>query len=310
MIGDKRIRSVNWHITTKCNYKCRFCYVQKLDREILDMKEACSVLSKLKAFRTDVIDIEKINFVGGEPFLHPLFYELLQAAHEMGFVVSIVTNGSMINEKNIHRIAKYVDWVGVSVDSVSNLKEARLGRGMGHHVSHAVEVADLVHEYGIKLKVNTTVTKPTCKENMEPLIQRLKPHRWKVFQMLHIEGQNDGCVRELAVTDSEFQNFTKRHEHISLIGGEKPVFESNEDMIGSYFILSPSGKVISNEGGSYGTFEFEEFLEKQTSVINIEKYVNRGGLYEWADLTTTGTKREINEKIRPEFPPEMLQANM
>ncbi|MFY1110221.1 MAG: viperin family antiviral radical SAM protein [Methanosarcinaceae archaeon] len=310
MIGDKIIRSVNWHITTKCNYNCRFCFVQKLDREILDMKEAYSVLSKLKTFRTDVVDIEKINFVGGEPFLHPLFYELLQAAHEMGFVVSIVTNGSMINEKNIHQIARYADWVGVSVDSVSNLKEARLGRGRGRHVSHAIEVADLVHEYGIKLKVNTTVTKPTCRENMKPLIQRLNPHRWKVFQMLHIEGQNDDCVNELAVTGSEFQDFVKRHEHIRLIGGKKPVFESKEDMIGSYFILSPSGKVISNEGGSYSTFEFEEFLEKQINAINVEKYVNRGGLYEWADRTTTETKGEINEKIRAEFPPEMLQVNM
>ncbi len=309
MIGDKIIRSVNWHITTKCNYNCRFCYVQKLDREILDIKKASSVLEKLKTNRNDYVEIEKINFVGGEPFLHPLFYELLQAAHEMGFVVSIVTNGSLINEQNIHKIAKYADWVGVSVDSVSNLEEARLGRGRGRHVSHAIEVADLVHEYGIKLKVNTTVTKSTFQENMEPLIRWMKPHRWKVFQMLHIKGQNDACVNELAVTGSEFQDFVKRHEHIRLVGGEKPVFESNEDMIGSYFILSPSGKVVSNEGGSYSTFEFEEFLEKQTRVINVEKYVNRGGLYKWADQTTKGVKDGLNEKIRTECPP-MLRVNM
>ncbi len=85
--------------------------------------------------------------------------------------------------------------------------------------------------------------------------------------MLHIEGQNDDCVRELAVTDSEFQDFAERHKHICLIGGEKPVFESNEDMIGSYFLLSPSGNVISNEGGSYRFLELEEFLKAPTKTI-------------------------------------------
>lgn len=278
---DRTIRSVNWHITAKCNYKCKFCYVQRLDNEIVNIIEAFSILKKLMDAKTEVINIEKINFVGGEPFLHPLFYELLKMAHDIGFTTSIVTNGSFINDRNIADIGKYTDWIGISVDSISNLKEAELGRGRGKHVSHAIEVSDLVHEHGIKLKVNTTVTKLTYRENMHQLIHRMNPNRWKAFQMLHIKGQNDNCVKELAITDKEFNDFVNRHEHIRLIGGAKPVFESNEDMKGSYLILSPSGKVISNSSGSYQTFEFDDFLNNPENVVDIGKYLERDGLYDW-----------------------------
>lgn len=275
------LKSINWHITTKCNYKCDFCYVKKLDMEIVDHNKAFSVLEKLRDTKTDDIDIEKINFVGGEPFLHPLFYELLEKAHELGFTTSIVTNGSLINNQNIGEIAKYTDWIGLSVDSISNEKEAELGRGKGNHVSHAIEVSDLVHEYGMKLKLNTTVTKLTYQENMHQLVHRINPHRWKAFQMLHIKGQNDDCMEKLAITDNEFKDFIDRHNHIRLRGGAKPVFESNDDMKDSYVMLSPSGKITSNSDGIYQTFEFDNFVRNPQSVVNMDKYLRRDAVYDW-----------------------------
>ena len=278
---DEILKSINWHITTSCNYKCDFCYVKKLDTEIVDLNEAFSVLEMLKDTKTDAFDIEKINFVGGEPFLHPLFYELLEKASDMGFTTSIVTNGSLINRQNVGKIAEYTDWIGLSVDSMSNEKEAELGRGKGNHVSHAIEVSDMVHEYGMKLKLNTTVTKLTYQENMHQLVHRMNPHRWKAFQVLHIEGQNDECMKKLAITDNEFKDFIERHKHIRLSGGEKPVFESNDDMTGSYVILSPSGKIISNSGGRYQTFEFDDFLSNPQCVVDVGKYLGRGGVYDW-----------------------------
>jgi len=280
MKGDK-IQSINWHITGRCNYKCKFCYVQKLNAEVRDLKIVHDILHKLRYTKTDQLDIQKINFVGGEPFLHPHFYELLAIAHEMGFVTSIVTNGSFINGSNIGILADYVDWVGISVDSTDNQVEADLGRGQGEHVTHALEVADLIHEYGLKLKVNTTVTKLTCGEDMHEFIEFMDPNRWKIFQMLHIEGQNDSCVNELSVTDQEFADFKKRHQDVKLKNNVKPTFESNDDMIGSYLILDPSGKVLSNRDGKYTPFDLDDFLLNPAVVIDSRKYVERDGVYAW-----------------------------
>lgn len=277
----EKIQSVNWHITGRCNYTCKFCYVQNLNAEIRDLKIAHDILHKLHTTKNDQLDIHKINFVGGEPFLHPHFDEILTMAHEMGFVTSIVTNGSFINKSNIENIADLTDWIGISVDSISDQVEADLGRGRGEHVTHALEVADLVHEYGMKLKVNSTVTRLTYMEDMHQLIETMNPHRWKVFQMLHIKGQNDSCISDLSINDQQFEYFKMNHQNVHLQNNVKPTFESNDDMIGSYLILDPSGKVLSNNDGKYTPFELDEFLLDPSVVVDSEKYVKRDGVYAW-----------------------------
>ena len=52
-------------------------------------------------------------------------------------------------------------------------------------------------------------------------------------------------------------------------------------MKGSYLILSPSGKVISNSSGLYQTFEFDDFLNEPENVVDIGKYIEKDGLYDW-----------------------------
>ena len=271
------VKSVNWHVTSKCNYNCKFCYMQNLNGGFADVSKARDILEKLKS-----IGMEKVNFVGGEPMLYPLIFDATEMAKEMGFVVSIVTNGSYLNEHQITRLEPHVDWIGLSIDSNREKIEKKLGRGYGNHVKHVCELSDLIHDRGISLKINTTVTRCTCTEDMRSLISRLNPDRWKVFQMLYIKGQNDQYASKLSITGSEFEQFISTNQEIILNGGEKPVFEHNEDMIDSYFMLSPSGNIIRNTGGEYIEYPLQ-YLETQGigSVISAKKYAARGGCYDY-----------------------------
>jgi Predicted Fe-S oxidoreductases len=274
----RKIQSLNWHITDRCNYKCKFCYVQDLQCSMADIKNCESILSQLQATKTDYMDIQKINFVGGEPLLHPNLMDFVKMSHEMGFVTSIVTNGSLLNEKNIDEYAPYLDWIGISVDSADENIETEIGRGRGQHVAHSVNLAQLIHEYGIKLKVNTTVTRLNYIENMHSLIQELDPHRWKVFQMLHIKGQNDSCLEKLAIIDNEFSIFKNLNENITLRDGVKPTFEYCNDMRSSYVILDPDGKVLCNQTGEYVAYTLDDLFEKPEQIIDVDKYITRGAL--------------------------------
>lgn len=58
---EHEIRSVNWHITSRCNYRCKFCFVQGMKGEFTDLQEAEKILKSLK----NNFGIQKINFVGG-----------------------------------------------------------------------------------------------------------------------------------------------------------------------------------------------------------------------------------------------------
>lgn len=61
-------------------------------------------------------------------------------------------------------------------------------------------VAELAHLYDVSLKINTTVTRRTLGDDLAPLIVALSPiERWKLFQMLPLEGENsNGAARRCA----------------------------------------------------------------------------------------------------------------
>lgn len=161
--NSMRVKSANWHITSRCNYCCKFCFSKKLDDEITDLGVARDRLQKVKA-----LEIEKLNLVGGEPLLHPLFLDIVKLAKRMGFIVSIVSNGYYLDRSIIEVLKPNVDWLGISVDSADEAVESALGRGTGSHVKHAMELAEIIHEVGIKRDI---------KETLKTILRR-SPHPW------------------------------------------------------------------------------------------------------------------------------------
>ena len=276
MTDEIKVKSANWHLTTRCNYNCKFCFSRNLDAELKDLRQAEKILANLWAKK-----IEKINFVGGEPMLYPLIFDVVKAAKEMGFVVSIVSNGYYLNRKVVYSLAPFVNWIGLSIDSADECVEVALGRGNGGHVKHILELTGIIQQAGIKLKINTTVTRLNWMEDIRPLIGKLKPDRWKVFQVLKICGQNDLHFNSLSITDAQFNFFKSLNQEP--VEGCAPVFESNHEMIASYFMLSPSGSVMSNIDGANRTFIPLENVshDNMQQILDVQQYIGRHAIYPW-----------------------------
>ena len=278
MKREKIIRSVNWHVTMNCNYNCRFCFYKNTKGEFIDLDKAENKLKKLRS-----IGIDKINITGGEPLLYKKLNSLLKMAKSAGFTVSIVTNGSLLNEINISEMAEIVDWIGISVDSADERIESELGRGCGNHIENVKHVSKLINGYGIKLKINTTVTKLNYNEKLTDLVEYLAPERWKVFQVLQLKGQNDDAL-DLSITTEEFENFKKINGDLILKNGTKPIFESNTDMLDSYFIIGPDGNIILSQNYERSVLPFESINNINLSeIVNLENYSKRGAIYDWCD---------------------------
>lgn len=251
--------------------------MQNLRDERLDISTAHDILEKLA-----LLSIKKINFVGGEPLSNPMVFSIMKVAKNMGFTVCITTNGSLLNEKMIDKLSSYVDWIGISVDSAHESIEKILGRGFGNHVKHTKEISKYIKARHIKLKINTTVTKYTINEDMKDFINEISPDRWKVFQFLHIKGQNDHSVAEFSVTDDEFVGFKELNKNVELENEKTHVFEKCNDMLDSYFMIAPSGNVLVNHNGVYREMLLDSIIAENISdIINPDKYVARGGLYDW-----------------------------
>jgi radical S-adenosyl methionine domain-containing protein 2 len=270
------VHAANWHLTDRCNYTCKFCFMTNLPFREAGIAEGQMIIDSLRR-----IGITKLNFVGGEPLLHPHLSDFARIAKEHGLTTSIVTNGSLLTRAKVYSLKPFVDWIGLSIDSGREEIETELGRGHGSHVPHIMEIGEAVRKAGIKLKVNTVVTKLNFEEDMRPLIGRLRPLRWKVFQMLVIYGQNDAYAT-LGVSKEEFELFKRTNSDIALESGQRPVFESSEEMVDSYLMLGPDGSAIRNSGQKYDFIPLNEITSGGLSrIVDVSSYQNRGGEYDW-----------------------------
>lgn len=276
-INKSFTKNIDWHITSKCNYRCKFCFIKGLEVGVTDILDSKTILDRLKKLK-----IEKINIVGGEPLLYPFTYDIIKIAKRKGFVTSITTNGSLLTKSKIKMFSLYLDWIGLPVDSKYENIEREMGRGCGKHVQNVLKISEIIKEEGIKLKINTTVTKLNFKENMKPFIRKLDPDMWGNFQVFNKKGQSDDNIRSFSITGEEFRLYTDLNKDIILRSGEKPVFERCEDMI-SYFMLSPDGDLLVNTNNIYERYPLEYVEDNKyfKCFISIKKYNQRNSKYQW-----------------------------
>ena len=264
---QKKIVSVNYHFTRKCNFNCGFCFHTQKTTEKLPVEQAVQGLKLLKEY-----GVKKINFAGGEPFTEPKYlgHLIKQCKEEIKIEkISIITNGSLVKKKFFDEYGKYIDVFGVSCDSFNPETNIKIGRGKkGDNVKKLFELRDWCKEYNIKFKLNTVVCNLNKDENMVEYIQRLKPDRWKCFQVLMVRGENEDStklrdVTKFQITDEEFNNFIERHKDIKCL-----IPEPNNTMKSSYLILDEKMRFLDKGDG-------EEFMSESILDVGVEKALEK-----------------------------------
>ncbi len=277
--------SVNYHFTRQCNYQCGFCFHTALTSYMMPLDDAKRGLALLAR-----AGMRKLNFAGGEPFLYPDFLGQLcrYAKTELQLEsVSIVSNGSKITRKWLAEFGPHVDILAVSCDSFSEETNKAIGRGAGSHLASTRAVAAWCRELGVGFKLNTVVNRYNWREDMNAEIAALRPMRWKVFQVLTIEGENDGGsnsrrdARSFNVSDEEFRQFVARHSGRGL----PMVVEDNAKMRASYLILDERMRFLDCSGGrkqpSGSILDVGVARALAASGFDQDMFLKRGGRYEW-----------------------------
>lgn len=255
--------------------KCKFCYATYNDFVVnkqLTLENAKEIIDKLIS-----IGLQKITFAGGEPMLWKHIDDSIIYAKSKGLVTSIITNGSMIDRQWLINMQSYLDWIGISIDSMNDETNKLIGRKATTKTKYKV-IIDLIKNYNYKLKINTVVNIYNKNEDFHYLINYARPDRWKVFQALPVEGQNDEQFNEVRITSNEYDNFINSHKSLN------PVAENNEAMLHSYLLVDPLGRFF--EGGKKHKYSKSILNNNVIDCLNEinhnrEMFIKRGGLYKW-----------------------------
>ncbi|MFH1637515.1 MAG: radical SAM protein [Candidatus Woesearchaeota archaeon] len=139
---------VIWEITNSCNYSCGYCIFSAEKGRIPDEltnEEVFEVLEGLKER-----EFSHLKLTGGEPFIRKDFMDILKQSSNLGFIVDVSTNASLITAEKARTIKDLgVQMVHVSIDGHNQeLHELARGkntyqrtiRGLQHLIDNDVNV--------------------------------------------------------------------------------------------------------------------------------------------------------------------------
>ncbi len=244
---------INFHFTNCCNYKCVYCFAKSKNKaKELSFEECMQVVDMIQEyFVENNISDGRINLVGGEPLVSPFIQELIDYCFQKGIQVSIVTNASLLSCDFVQKNKNKLYMIGISVDSLiekTNLKIGRCCASKTLNREALVKICKEIKKCGIKLKINTVVSKLNCKENFADFNNEVEADKIKVFQMCHVKGVNDKA-RQYKISQVEFESFCNNNQTANIM-----VVESESDMQSSYLMINNYGDFILNDNGEYKSY--------------------------------------------------------
>lgn len=226
--------SGTFELSPRCNFNCPMCYVHLSSEEIAATGRRVLTADEWLTLAREARDEGMLYLLltGGEPFLRPDFREIYEELAHMGLMLSINTNGSLIDDKTVEWLAACAPTrVNLTLYGASNETYRRLCgcEGGFDRVSAAIR---RLREAGIPVKLNGSLT-PLNAEDLPAMIRfseenellfeiatymfpplrlgeehigqnrRFTPeevarHRLEIFRLQHSEEEYRGYLRHLS----------------------------------------------------------------------------------------------------------------
>ncbi|KJE76133.1 antilisterial bacteriocin subtilosin biosynthesis protein AlbA [Ferrimicrobium acidiphilum DSM 19497] len=191
---------LTWELTWACNLSCRHCLSASgvSDPRELDFAACQKLLDDLHDMQ-----VFYLNIGGGEPMMHPQFFDIIEYADSLGIGVKFSTNGTRLTRSAAQRIAAltYCN-VQVSLDgATAEVNDAIRGVGSFDRALWALTNLAEVGVQGTKISVVVTRGSIDQLDDLRALADRFGAQLR--LTRLRPSGRAQDCYEELALTDDE-----------------------------------------------------------------------------------------------------------
>lgn len=204
---DTSIKSAYFHVTQQCNLNCLGCYSLDDQRNVINdpsLDECKHALDELA--RAGLVSL---IISGGEPFLRKDIAQIVRYAKETCGIASItvLSNGTCLDEAQLKEMAGYVDCVSVSFDGCSPEAPAYIREEQ--RFLELVDAVKAIQECGIPSHIIATIHR----KNFEDM-QRYSDLAAELgvglsLSLLSCVAESDG-LGELAPSEEDLVAFGKR----------------------------------------------------------------------------------------------------
>lgn len=186
------LRKIGVELTRECNLACQHCYMDARKQGQESELTVDDWICFLEGLRNDFKPKPTIMITGGEPLLKKGFLEIIKRAKELGFVLTIASNGTLFNESNAKTIIDHSDSISISLDGPSAIHEKL--RSNSNYLNTLETIRTLRRLSPKRVNVKTAITRyslPHLRE-IHSTLKEIGINQWDVFPIEKTgRAQND-----------------------------------------------------------------------------------------------------------------------
>lgn len=112
-IIEKKVNNLFIYLTNNCNERCKHCYMYAGDIKIeeLSVDEWKRVLKQFFEYGG-----QAVTFSGGEVTVYAGYAEIIRYAHELGLLVTVLSNGIAWTPDDVQTLSSSIDEIQISID--------------------------------------------------------------------------------------------------------------------------------------------------------------------------------------------------
>jgi MoaA/NifB/PqqE/SkfB family radical SAM enzyme len=178
-------RNIFFHILTACNLSCSHCYINPKQHGTQTLSKE-RIVKWLELF-VDPDKKSNVIFLGGEPTMHPDLAFGIKKAKELGYFVTVDSNGYLFHDLLERTSPKYLDFLSFSLDGPDSIINDPI-RGAGVFDICVANIKNAV-QYGFNVSVIYTVSSKNINhlERMVPLLKELEVKKFFI-QVIGLRG--------------------------------------------------------------------------------------------------------------------------
>lgn len=238
---------IYFELTSACLLRCKTCFNQSGKAKADEMNTE-EVIRTLDGLRND--NVLDIRFSGGEVTTRPDWFEILSHAKELGFSVSLNTNGVYKNSKQtIDQLASLdLEQITISIDGGHDFHDYIRGKG---NYERTVKTLEELHKQGAHLRINTVLTKGAAND-LEEILDLAERFVEEInFFYMRTVGRALGILdqvvsyEELHKFDERIEKLKPKYPHMRILHGSKVMVVNS---ISSYVTSSVGLKMGGPDG--------------------------------------------------------------
>lgn len=206
---------LQFHITGRCNLRCKHCYRTEGDVETLSLEQVKEVIEQFKQLRLEYNRVHgiqakgHINLTGGEPFFRADIRQILEymGENEAHFTYGILSNGSFIDDEMIELLKKTkVSFVQLSLDGNRTTHDSLRAPG---DYDRVLNTAEYLEKQGIRTYISFTANRENYRHLPAVARQCRKRRITKLWSDRLVPIGNGEELSALAITPDVIADYLK-----------------------------------------------------------------------------------------------------